>query len=151
MNIINKIITYYSFFVVFTTNNIIRDKFLILLTNVLNIPKIITKKNILVYLNNIYKETLLLKNEHKDILSFKEKSYLKTLLNYLLQVRRFFTSLKASDLINTYSILTEKDLLEGIKQLSQDKKIKNKILFLHRKYVFDYKISKPTKRGVKDV
>lgn len=96
--ILQKLITYFSFILLYTTNNTLKDKYIIILKKTLNIPNTLNKTSILSYLFDLYKDLTLYLEENKKLLSRKEKSYINALRNFILQLRRYLKTQSGKEL-----------------------------------------------------
>lgn len=145
--ILHKLITYFSFLVLYTTNNTLKDKHTTIFKKTLNIPTKLNKTRTLQYLFELYKDLTLYLEENKKLLSRKEKSYINALRNFILQLRRYFNIQSGKEFSNIISTLQDKELLLGIEELSKEKKISKKITLLSKPFIFDYKVAQPSKKG----
>jgi len=145
--ILQKLITYITFNLLYTTNNILRDKFTIIFKKTLNIPTNLNKTKTLQYLFELYKDLTLYLNENSKLLSRKEKSYLTALRNFILQLRRYLKIQSRKEFPIIVNTLQDKELLLGIEELSKEKKISKEITLLSKPFIFDYKVAQPSKKG----
>jgi len=145
--ILQKLITYFSFILLYTTNNTLKDKYIIILKKTLNIPNTLNKTSILSYLFDLYKDLTLYLEENKKLLSRKEKSYINALRNFILQLRRYLKTQSGKEFSNIVNTLQDKELLLGIEKLSKEKKISKEITLLSKPFIFDYKVLQPGKKG----
>lgn len=112
--IIQKLITYFTFPLLYTTNKTIKDKYIIILDKALKMPTKLNKTSILAYLLELYKDLTSFIIENKNLLSRKEKSYINALRNLTLQLRRYLTIQSSKDFPNLLNTLEDKELLLGI-------------------------------------
>lgn len=145
--ILQKLITYFSFILLYTTNNTLKDKYIIILKKTLNIPNTLNKTSILSYLFDLYKDLTLYLEENKKLLSRKEKSYINALRNFILQLRRYLKTQSGKEFSNIVNTLQDKELLLGIEKLSKEKKISKEITLLSKPFIFDYKVAQSSKKG----
>lgn len=145
--ILQKLITYFSFILLYTTNNTLKDKYIIILKKTLNIPNSLNKTSILSYLFDLYKDLTLYLEENKKLLSRKEKSYINALRNFILQLRRYFKTQSGKEFSNIVNNLQDKELILGIEKLAKEKKISKEITLLSKPFIFDYKVAQPAKKG----
>lgn len=125
--ILQKLITYFSFILLYTTNTTLKDKYIIILKKTLNIPNSLNKTSILSYLFDLYKDLTLYLEENKKLLSRKEKSYINALRNFILQLRRYFKTQSGKEFSNIVNNLQDKELILGIEKLAKEKKISKEI------------------------
>lgn len=147
MNIKNTLFTYLSFLSLLITNETLKTKYNFILTKVLTLPEKQNKKNILAYLFTLYNELTLFLTENKTLFSRKEKGYLKALKNLLMQLRRYLKIQDAKTFSNSFNTLSKEEFKLGLEELSKSKKITKDIFLLSKPYLFDFKISQPTKKG----
>lgn len=145
--ILQKLITYFSFLVLNTTNNTLKDKHTTIFKKVLNIPNKFNKKIILAYLYDLYKDLTLHLEENNKLLSRKEKSYINALRNFILQLRRYFKIQSGKEFPAIVNNLQDKELLLGIEELSKKKRISKEVILLNKPFVFEYKVLQPGKKG----
>lgn len=146
--IIQKLITYFTFPLLYTTNKTIKDKYIIILDKALKMPTKLNKTSILAYLLELYKDLTSFIVENKILLSRKEKSYINALRNLILQLRRYFTIQSSKEFPNLINTLEDKELLLGIEELSKEKKISKEITLLSKPFIFDYKVLQPKRKGI---
>ena len=147
--ILQKLITYFSFNLLYTTNNTLKEKYIIIFKKTLNIPTKLNKTKTLQYLFELYKDLTLYLEENKKLLTRKEKSYINALRNFILQLRRYFNIQSGKEFSNIISTLQDKELLLGIEELSKEKKISKEITLLSKPFIFDYKVAQPSKKRQK--
>lgn len=145
--ILQKLITYFSFLVLYTTNNTLKDKYIIILKKSLITPTKLNKKILLAYLYDLYKDLTLHLEENNKLLTRKEKSYINALRNFILQLRRYFRIQNGKEFPDIINNLQDKELLLGIEELSKTKRISKEVTLVSKPFVFDYKVLQPGKKG----
>lgn len=111
-------------------------------------PENLNKTSILTYLSNLYKDINLYLSENNNLLSRKEKKYIKALKNLIMQLRRYLTIQNSTEFPQIFTNLDEKEFKFGIEELSREKKISKEITLLSKPFVYDFKVLQPNRKGI---
>lgn len=145
--ILQKLITYLTFPLLYTTDNTLKEKYIIIFKKTLNIPFSLNKTKTLKYLNELKKDLEVYLKENIKNLTRKERVFIKALLNFILQLSRYLKIQDAKQFPTIIDNLQDKELLLGIEQLSKNRKISKKITLLDKPFIFDYKVLQPSRQG----